>query len=93
MVLVPDHEPPEVLQPGKEALNLPTTLGSPEFTAVLGLVAFPTPSMRGDHVNTPLAQRFIKAVAVVGLVADQPFRRRFDKTLIERFFYQRYFVG
>ena len=51
MALIADDQPPEVAQPGEEALHLPPPLVAPQGTAVLGLRLLPIASMRCNHLD------------------------------------------
>ena len=63
-----------VMKPGKEALDLPASLRSAQRTSVLGR-DLPRRAMSGDHFNPPRPhQGRIEAIAVVGLITDQPRR-------------------
>lgn len=67
-------EAPEVVQPRKEAFDLPAPTRTPQASAVLRDVAPPTP-MRRDHLDAVgRHQELVERVAVVTAIADQPRR-------------------
>lgn len=47
LALVADDHPPKIAEPGEQALNLPTALVAAPPTAILGLGAFPVPTVWG----------------------------------------------
>lgn len=68
MTFIARDQAPEVLQPGKEAFNLPAAAVSAELTAVLRLAA-PTAIGR-DQLDVALhRQPCVKAIRIVRLVA------------------------
>ena len=71
MALIADDQTAEVAQPGEEPLNLPTALVPSQWTAILGLGAFPVPTVRGNHLDAELGQRVVERISVVGAVANQ----------------------
>ena len=76
MVFIPNNQSPEVLKPGKQALNLPSAPVTPQFPAVLGSRFFPSSTVRCDHFNTALIEKLmIKFVTVVCFIANQLIRR------------------
>ena len=76
MVFVSNNQSPEVLKPGKQALNLPSAPVTPQFSAVLGSRFFSAHTVRCNHFNTALIEKLIvKFIAVVGFIANQFIRR------------------
>ena len=76
MVFIPNNQSPEVLKPGKQALNLPSAPVTPQFPAVLGSRFFPSSTVRCDHFNTAFIEKLIvKFIAVVSFIANQLIRR------------------
>jgi hypothetical protein len=72
MVFVPNKQSPEVLKPGKQALDLPSTPVTPQFSAILGSRFFSSFTMRCNHFKTALITKlFIKFIAIVSFVANQ----------------------
>jgi hypothetical protein len=85
----PHDDAAEVVEPGKEALDLPTAPSPPERSSVLGRGASAIVAMRRDHLDRPLVhEAFIQRIAVVRFVANQsrrivceepPFQRGIDQ--------------
>jgi hypothetical protein len=46
LVFVSDNQPPEVLKPGKQALDLPSAPVTSQFPAILGKRFFPSHTVR-----------------------------------------------
>ena len=85
MVFVPNNQSPEVLKPGKQALNLPSAPVASQFPAVLGSWFFASHTMRCDHFNTAFIEKLIvKFIAVVGFITNQLIRRIPSKATIYR---------
>ncbi len=64
----------EVLQPGKQSLDLPSPFVSTQCPAVLRHGPGPIAPMRGDQLDALLFQLGIELVTVVGLISDQSSR-------------------
>jgi hypothetical protein len=79
---VADDEATEVLQPGEEAFDLPAPTVPAQRAAVLGLPA--ARASRGDQLDSAVGEARLEAVAVVGLVANQPLRRHRKELLFQR---------
>ena len=80
VIFVAHHQASEVIQPGKQALDLPAALIPPEWTAVLSFGLGSIAPMRSNHLHAQLALKLpIQTVGVIGLVADQPLRGGRDK--------------
>src|SRR5215211_4524625 len=62
LVLVADHQPPEVLQPAKEPLYLPSPLVAPQLASILALFLLSVRSVRGDHLDALLKERLVERV-------------------------------
>ena len=83
MVFIPNNQSPEVLKPGKQALNLPSAPVTPQLPAVLGSRFFPSSTVRCDHFNTALIEKLIvKFIAVVSFIANQLIRGIPSKTAV-----------
>ena len=94
MGLVSNNQSPEVLKPGKKALNLPSAPVTPQFPAVLGSRFFASPTVRCDHFNTALIEQLIiKFITVVSFIANQFIRRIPCKTAVYSGLYKLYFMG
>ncbi len=75
MILVSHDQASEVIQPGKQALDFPAALVTPERTAVLALRLGPVAAMRSDQLNAQFAFKVpIQPVGVIGLVPNPPLR-------------------
>ena len=85
MVFVTSHQATEVVQPCEEALDLPAPTVASEGPSVLGL-SFAIAAVRSDEFDPLPSQLPIQGIGIVGAVANQPFRRRFDEALLERGF-------
>src|SRR6516162_10516810 len=86
VVLVPDYESAEVVEPGKQALDFPSPFEATQNSAVLGLALRPASlTMRCDHLRTETVEHLlVERIAVVGFVADQFFGHVRDEPLFER---------
>src|SRR6476646_8451911 len=72
-----------VMEPGKQALDLPASTPATERPAVLGQVA-PIRPMRRDQLNAVgVEQMRVERVAVVALVADQSVREVGEEAVLE----------
>ena len=71
-----------VVEPGKEPLDLPASLGPSQRPAVLGLRA--SLAIRGDHLDAELRhEQVVETVGVVPAVADQAPREVREKPGVE----------
>ncbi len=94
MVFIPHNQAPEVLNPGKKTLNLPSTLITAKFTAILGTQPFSVPFMGRDQFNGALIRKLlIKFIAVISLIANKTIRCIICEPAVDRRFNQFYFVG
>ena len=94
MGLVSNNQSPEVLKPGKQALNLPSAPVTPQFPAVLGSRFFPSSTVRCDHFNTAFIEKLIvKFIAVVGFIANQLIWHIAGKAAVYRGLDKLYFMG
>src|SRR5215211_2379769 len=62
LVLVADHQPPEILQPGKEPLYLPTPLVATQLASILALSLLSVLPMWSDHLDALLKERLVERV-------------------------------
>jgi hypothetical protein len=94
MVLISHNNSPEVLQPGKQAFDFPSTPITPKLSAVLGRRLFAPSPVRRDHLNSALMQKLlIKTVAIVSFIAHKLVRRIPGKTTIDSCLNKLYFMG
>jgi len=84
--------PAEVLQPGKEALNLPAVSIAPQWPAILSGGFLAVGLMRCDQFDTLFAQPFVQRITVVGSISDQLSRTLLCKAALERSFDQSNFM-
>src|SRR5689334_12130330 len=88
VILIPRDQTPEVLQPGKQAFNLPTpaiaTQAAAILSARLGAVGF----VRRDQLNALVSQAVVQRVAVIGLIPNQPFGNLVEETTLESGFHK-----
>src|SRR5262249_19041215 len=83
MVLIPNNQTTEVLQPGEQPFHFVTLAVSPQRTSVLCSGLFPVASMGRDHFNPGRRQLFVQRVTVIRLVSDQSFRELIDEAFEE----------
>jgi hypothetical protein len=82
-VIEPDQNATVVLQPGKEALDLPTTLVTTQLTPILRLWFFTITLVRRNQFNVTLIQEtFIEWIRVIGFVRNQSLWRLIDQQRI-----------
>jgi hypothetical protein len=68
--MFPAHcKAPIVLKPGEQPFNFPATAVAAESTPILRAV-LPIATMWSDHLDTVLSQVFVKAVRIIGVIAD-----------------------
>jgi hypothetical protein len=70
VTLVADNEPPKILEPGKESLDLPPPSVATERATVLCPVCSGPPVWR-NQLHTSPGQFSIQSVRLVGVVADE----------------------
>ena len=92
MTFIAHDQPPEIAQPGKQALNLPTPLVPPQFATILRLRPSPVATMRSNHLDAPFRQTPVQPVTVIGTVSDQPLRQVWGETCLQRSFDQGHFM-
>ena len=73
MVFIPDNQPSEVVEPCEQPFDLPALAISPNGASILSFGSFSTGPVRRDHLDAYVLQVLVKRVAVIGLVADDPF--------------------
>ena len=78
--LIAHDDPPKVLEPGKESLDLPPPLVASERPTVLRPVCS-GPSVGRNQLHASLGQFRIQSVRLVGVVADETYRKLADKSL------------
>ena len=94
MVFVSNNQSPEVLKPGKQTLNFPSAPITSEFPAILGRRLFATSAMRRYHFNATLLKKLaIKAIAIIGFIANKFVRSILSKTAVDSCLDKLYFMG
>lgn len=94
MIFISNHNPPEVLKPGKKALHLPPPPIRSQLSSILGFRFFAPFSMRRNHLNTAICEQpLIKVIAVIGLITNKLIGSIFSKATVNCFFNQFYFMG
>ena len=84
--VVSDDESAVVVEPGKQALDLPAPPVASKRTPVLGL-PLSVREVRRDEFDPALREKaFVQGVAVVGLVADQPMDCAGHESVVESLF-------
>ena len=81
--LISGHESPRVLEPRKEALDLPAAPVPSKRPAVLGEVD-PVAAVRGDQLDPAIGEHAVEPVAVIGGIADQALRVVGEKAGVQR---------
>ena len=95
MIFVPSHDPTEVIEPREESLYLPSAPVSSKRAPILA-VGLPVGSadVGCDELDASLLGKPpVERIAVVGLVADQPFRPLFEEGAVEGSLDEGDFVG
>ena len=94
MVLISNNNSPEVLKPSKQAFDFPSTPITPELSAILGRRPFTSSAVRRDHLNAAFLQKLlIKAVTVIGFIANKLVRSISGKTTVDSCLNKLYFMG
>ena len=73
MVFMAHQHAPEVVQPGEEPFHLPATFVSAKWAAILSFGPFAVRSVGRDQLDPYGSERHVEGIAIVGLIADQPF--------------------
>ena len=71
--LIPCHESPRVLQPGKESFDFPATFIPAQGASILRAVD-PVGPMRSDRLDTAVSQALGEPITVIGRITDEPCR-------------------
>jgi len=94
MIFIPNHNSSEVLEPGEQALHLPTASVWSQLAAILGFRPLSSFSMRCNHLDiTFIKQSLIKFVAIIRLVTDKLIWSIFGKATVYRCLNQFHFMG
>jgi len=92
-VFVADDQPAEVVQPGKEAFDLPSFAVAAQAATVVERRFASTTSVRRQQDHLPIQQDLAQRVAVVGFVANQTQWHFLDQRALQGRFHQRHFRG
>jgi hypothetical protein len=94
MVFISNNQSPEILQPGKQTLNFPSTPIASELSAILGRGPFAHATVWRNHFNAPLFEKLlIKAVAIIGFITNKLIGRIAGKTTVDGCLDKLYFMG
>ena len=85
MIFVTHHNPPEVLQPRKQAFNFPPSFVTPKFSAVLRLCLFAIRFMRRNQFNIEFLQLRIQRVRIIRFITDYSSRSFIGETTANSF--------
>src|SRR5215471_13047096 len=91
VILVTRDQPTIILEPCKQALDLPSMTIATQGAAILRQVRA-VRAMRCDHLHTGFSQFSIKLVRIVGIVANQALDRFFHKYLCQGLHHQLHFM-
>lgn len=94
MIFISYSKFPEILKPGKKSFDFPSFPLTSKCSSFLGF-RFLTPFTMGSYhfYETIIQQGLIKAVTIIGFIANQSIRCKFCKTTIDGLFNQRHFMG
>ena len=94
MVFVSHNNSPKILQPGKQPFDLPTTPITPKLSTILSRRLFTPSAVWRDHLNAALMQKLlIKAITVIGFIANKLIRCILGKTTVDSCLNKLYFMG
>ena len=85
MIIESNQNTAEILQPRKQAFNLPTAFVAAQLSSVLRFSSFPIRFMRRNQFRAELSQLFIERVRIISLIANQLFRALVGKALKKSF--------
>src|SRR5687768_16445190 len=80
MIIKPNQYATEILQPGKQALDFPTSFVAAKLSTVLRFGSLAIRFMRRDQLGFKLGKAFIERIRVISFVADQLSRSFVGKT-------------
>jgi hypothetical protein len=83
---------PKVLQPGKEAFDLPALAIAPQGSAILSDWLLAVGFMRCDQFDALFAQSLIQRITVIGSITNQSLRTLLRKTVLQCSFDQSDFM-
>ena len=83
MIFVSSHQSSEILQPREQPFDSPASRITTQTATVLSGRSDAITSMRCDHFNVLLCERFIQRIAIVGQVTNQALRFILNKALLQ----------
>lgn len=86
MIIEPNQNPTEILQPCKQTLDLPAPLVAPKFPSVLRFLPLAIGFMRRDQFSCKLGKAFIQWIRIISFIADQLSWSLVGKTRTESLF-------
>ena len=92
MTFITHHNPPEIAQPCKQTLNLPTPPVAPQLPSVFRPGPYSVAAMWSSHLGAKFSQTSVQLVTVIGPVSNQPLRPARGEVRIKILFHQRYFM-
>ena len=93
MILVANDKAAEVVEPGKQPLNLPAAEVTPQRSTVLRGVTT-VAAVRRNHLHAALIKKpFVQDVAVVSFITDEPVGKIFGPNRIKGFVNESHLVG
>lgn|SRR5512143_139085 len=94
MVFVANNQASEVLKPSEKPFDFPSALVAAKLPTVLGTLSAPAFAVRSNQLNaTVIVQPLIKAVAVIGLIANKPIRSIWRKAAVDGRLNQLHLMG
>jgi hypothetical protein len=94
MIFITNYQASENLHPGKKSLNFPAASIPAKLSSILGWRLLSVLSMRRNQLNSALFKQLgIKAVAVIGFIANQSIRRILGKAAVDGSLNQLHFMG
>ena len=86
--LITNHDTPEVLQPGIQSFDLPTSLVSPQLTSILCCGLYPISTMRCNQFDAFFPKPGIQWITIVSSIPDQSLWFSRDKSRCESRFHK-----
>jgi len=94
VIFISYNQTPEILNPSKQALNLPSSAIATKFSSILSARLFSILLVWCNQFNATVFQQFlIKRIAIVRLVTNKFIRSMLGKATIDSLFNKLYFVG
>ncbi len=74
VIFVTDGQMPEVVKPGKQPFNLPSSLVTPEWTSILPVTFNTITPVWSNHLYSLLLKLLIQTIAIVSPVTNESYR-------------------